>query len=256
MRGDELRKRWQRAKMLGVRFHATVLATFHLFFSATLACTLTLTHTHALFSSFNRYLCSSSTAQRRDAWLRGRIDRGMYHQRRGGWLQTSPPFDHPPSSCPVVDERRLSHSNNANNAAEEEKREGCENEPSERKKVEGRYRKDGAEERVEGGGEGGNITPRVPVIRPRARDDNAKIPGHRRRFCPSCPPRVFSRLAFLRFLVISTFSPPPIITAHFSFSPFLSPEQLLNTIALSFSSATLAPPAAVFSHLGSAADDY
>lgn len=69
-------------------------------------------------------------------------------------------------------------------------------------------------------GEGENITPRVPVIRTRARDDNAKIPGHRRRFCPP----VFPWLAFLRFLVIFT---PPTTTL-----PFLRPLD----IALFFSS--------------------
>lgn len=95
----------------------------------------------------------------------------------------------------MVDEHRLSHSNNANNVAK--KKEGG----GERKAARTSPEKEGGRDDAKMG-EGENITPRVPVIRTRARDDNAKIPGHRRRFCPP----VFPWLAFLRFLVI--FTPP------------------------------------------------
>lgn len=102
----------------------------------------------------------------------------------------------------MVDEHRLSHSNNANNVA---------------KKKEGGGKAARTSPEKEGGrgdakmGEGENITPRVPVIRTRARDDNAKIPGHRRRFLSSCLPmtRVPSFSRYLHASHDHSFFPSP-----------------------------------------------
>lgn len=144
-------------------------------------------------------------------------------------MQTLPPFDHSPSSCSVWRMSAVCRILTMRATPRRKEKRG------KRERVR-RERKWKGDTEKRGRREGGNITPRVPVIRPRARDDNAKIPGHRRRFCPPSSLLTARVPSFSRYLHAPP-SPSPIITTHFSFSPFLSPEQLLNTTASSFFSA-------------------
>lgn len=155
MRGNELRKRWRRTKTLGLGFPRQLSLSLSLFYFVL--------HTYTLFL----FSLPISVLPRHDVKLR-RIDAKVYVSSPVvvGCKLCHYSIIHP-SPGSMVDERRLSHSNNAT---------------AWRKRKRGRKAARTSPEK-EGGrgdakmGEGENITPRVPVIRTRARDDNAKIPG-------------------------------------------------------------------------------
>lgn len=111
MRGNELRKRWQRTKTLGVRVSTTaIFLSLSLLFCAT--------HTLSLFP------LAISALPRHDLKLR-RIDAEVYVSSPEvvGCKLCHYSIIHP-SSGSMVDEHRLSHSNNANSVAK--KKEGGE----------------------------------------------------------------------------------------------------------------------------------